>query len=137
MQRGEGLVEVGDNVVDVFGANGEPHGRRRDGCLLQLGFRKLGMRGACWVYHQALHVCHVGEQAEEAQVVYELPSGLLSSADLKGEYRCATVREKPTVCVVVGMVRQARMVHALDLGPLREILLLPLRRFRRGAARAG
>lgn len=56
--------QVGDNVVDVLGADGQAHGGGLDAGGQQLLFGQLGVRGGSRVDDQGLHVSNVGQQAE-------------------------------------------------------------------------
>lgn len=56
--------QVGDDVVDVLGADGQAHGGGLDAGGQQLLFGQLGVRGGSRVDDQGLHVSNVGQQAE-------------------------------------------------------------------------
>lgn len=114
-------VKIGDDVVDVLCPDGKTDGRRRDSSLAQLLFGKLGMRGACRMNREALHVGDFGEQAEKLQIIDEPPGVLLASANLKREDRRASAGEETAIRLVIGVIGEARVVDALHLRPLHQI----------------
>ena len=73
------------------------------------------MRGGSRVHDERLDVGHVGEQREHLQVIDELPSGLLATLNLKGKDRGTAVGEVLLVELVIGVLRQARVVHLGDM----------------------
>ena len=74
------------------------------------------------VDHQALHVCHVGQQGEDLQVVDKRPGRFLPAPDLKGENGTAAPGEVPLVQRVVRMFRQGGMVHLLHQRMVLQVL---------------
>ena len=78
--------------------------------------RRVGM------HHQALHVGHIGQQAENLEAVDELEGFGLAALHIEGENRARTVGEIPLVEGVLRMVRKARVVHLGHLRVLREEL---------------
>ena len=83
--RREALLQVGEDVVDVLGADGEADGIGLDALVKELLGGELGMGGGGGVDDQALHVGHVGQQGEDLQTVNELVGLSLAALDLKGE----------------------------------------------------
>ena len=73
------------------------------------------MRSRSRVHDERLDVGHVGEQREHLQVVDELPCSLLAALNLEGEDRGTTVGEILLVELMVGVLRQARVVHLGDV----------------------
>ena len=78
----QGLLQVGQQVVPVLGADGQPDGAGENSLLRLFLREQLGVGGGGWVDDQALGVGHVGQQREQLQVVDEaegpppvLPSG--------------------------------------------------------------
>ena len=53
---------------------------------------------------QALHVSHIGQQGEDAQMVDEAPSLVLSALDLEGEDASGSVGEEFLIERMVRMV---------------------------------
>ena len=49
----ESLLEVPNDVISVFGANGKADSRRRDALIGQFGFGELGMRSRGRVDYEA------------------------------------------------------------------------------------
>ena len=77
--------EVGEDVVDVFGADGQADGVLVDLLLGQFGVVQLAVGGGSRVDDQTLHVGHVGQQGEDLQVVDELEGLLAAALDMKGK----------------------------------------------------
>ena len=73
----ERLVQVGQNIVDVLNADGQPDGAGADALVQQLRLGELGVGGGGGVDDQALHIGHVGQQGEDFQMVDELVGLLL------------------------------------------------------------
>ena len=63
------------------------------------------------MHDERLDVGHVGEQREHLQMIDELPGGLLATLNLKGKDRGTAVGEILLVELMVGVLRQARVVH--------------------------
>ena len=81
------LVEIGEDIADVFDAHREPdHFRRHAGIGLLLD-RELLVRRRCRVNHQRLGVADVGHQREEFQRIDQLLPGLVSALDAEGDER--------------------------------------------------
>ena len=116
LHGGEALLQVGDDVVDVLGADGEADGVLVDALVLQLGLAQLGVGGGGGVDDQRLHVSHVGQQGEDGQVVDELVGLGLAALDVEGEDGSAAVGEVLLIQSVVGVVGQAGVVDLLHLG---------------------
>ena len=74
------------------------------------------------MHHQALHVGHVGQQAENLEAIDELEGFGLAALHVEGENRARTVGEIPLVEGVLRMVRKARVVHLGHLRVFREEL---------------
>ena len=68
------------------------------------------------MYHQALHIGHVGQQREDTQVVDKGPSLFLSALDFEGEDTATTVGEELLVECVVRVRGQRGMVNLGHLG---------------------
>ena len=107
--------EVGDDIVDVLGADGQADGVLVDLLLGQLLVGQLAVGGGSRVDDQALHVGHVGQQGEDLQVVDELEGFLTAALDVKGEDGSAAVGEILLVQGVIGVIGQGGMVDLLDL----------------------
>src|SRR5690606_28139459 len=81
LRRGQSLVDILDDVVDVLDADREAHELRRDPARLLLLGRELGVRRGRRMYRQALRVADVREVAEELETLDELPAGLEPALD--------------------------------------------------------
>ena len=115
VQRGEGLLQIPNDILGVLGTDGKTNRGGRDVLLGELLGRELGVRGGSRVHDERLDVGHVGEQREHLQMIDELPGGLLATLDLKGEDRSAAVGEVLLIELVIGVLRQARMVYLGDV----------------------
>ena len=116
----ECLLQVGQQVVDVLGADAESHGTRRDVLGGEFVGRHLRMRGGVGMDDETLDVGHVGEEGENVKVVDEAPCGLLSAVNLEGEDGGCSLWVVALVEGVVGVRGQAGMVDLEDLGVLLE-----------------
>ena len=112
----QGLRQVGDEVVDMFGADGEAYGAGVDGLLGLLAVGQLSVGGRCRVNDQRFHIGHVGQQREDFEAVDEPVSFGLAAFDFEGEYRAGSVGEVTLVEGVVGVVGQSRVVDLFYLG---------------------
>ena len=72
---------------------------------------------------QALHVCHVGQQRKDLQVIDESPRLLLTAFDLKGKDGSAAVGEVLFIQRVMGMVGQRGVVHLFNQRVLLQVQL--------------
>ena len=102
------LLQVRNNVVDVFRADGQANRVLRNALIRQLFVRQLGMRRRCRVNDKALHVRDVRQQRENFQAVDELVRFLLPALDVEGEDGRAAVREIFLVQRMVRVFRQRR-----------------------------
>ena len=112
----EASLEVGDDVVDVLGADGQADGVLVDLLLGQLLIGQLAVSGGSRVDDQTLDVGHICQQREDLQVVDELECFLTAALDVEGEDGSAAVGEVLLIQGVVGVIRQRGMVDLLDLG---------------------
>ena len=72
--------------------------------------------------NERLYVGHVGEQREQLQALGELLCGLGVALDLEGEYRRRAVREVAVVKLLLASGRERRMVDALDLRVVLQVV---------------
>ena len=98
----EGLVEVGDDVVDVLCSDGQADGRLVDALVGEFGLRQLGVGGGGRMDDKGFDIGHVRKQGEYLQGVYEPEGLLLPALDFKCEDRASSVRE---ITLVEGVVR--------------------------------
>ena len=109
VQRGEGLLQVPNDILGVLGTDGKTDRGGRDVLLGELLGRQLGVRGGSRVHDERLDVGHVGEQREHLQMIDELPSCLLATLNLKGKDRGTAVGEVLLIELMIGVLRQARV----------------------------
>ena len=112
------LLQVCKYIVDMLGSDGETDGSLGDTLIQQLFLGKLGMGGGCRMDHQTLHICHICQQGENAQIIDKLPCCVLAALDLEGEDGCSAVREILLIQCVIRMIRKRRMIY---LGYLRMV----------------
>ena len=110
------LLQIGDDVIDVLGADGQADGVLVDLLLGQLRVGQLAVGGGGRVDDEALDVRHVCQQGEDLQVVDELEGFLTAALNVEGEDGSAAVGEVLLIQGVVGVIRQRGMVDLLDLG---------------------
>ena len=84
--------EVGDDIVDVLGADGQADGVLIDLLLGQLLVVQLAVGGGSRVDDKALYVGDIGQKGEDLQVVDELEGFLTAALDIKGKDGSAAVR---------------------------------------------
>ena len=67
-----GLLKVGDNVVDVFDADGKTDEVWSYTCFEELLFAELAVCVTRWMEYACACVCHVCYDADEVETVHEL-----------------------------------------------------------------
>ena len=92
-------------------AHGQANGVLLDAHIGQLGIAQLAVGGRSRVDHQALHIGHIGQQAEQLQMVNKCKGFLAPALDLKSKDRAAAVGEIALVQRMVGVTGQAGVVH--------------------------
>ena len=85
-----------------------------DALVLELLHCLLGVRGGGRVDHEALGVGHVGQQAEQVQVVDEHACRVLAALDVEGEDGAAAIREVLLVQLVILAAFDGRVGDGLD-----------------------
>ena len=73
------LFQIGKNIVDMLGADGQADGVGHDALIQQLLGSQLGVGGGCGMNHQGLHIGNIGKQREDFQIVDELVRLLLAA----------------------------------------------------------
>ncbi len=91
--RRKAVLEVGDDIVNVLGADGKADGVLEDTGFVELLGGKLRVGGGGGMDHKALDVRDVREQGEDLEVVDELPCFFSSTLDLEGKDGGAAVCE--------------------------------------------
>ena len=81
----EALFQIGDNVVDMLGADGQADGVGLNALIQQLLRRQLAVGGSGGMDDQALHISHVCQQGEDLQAVDELVRLFLTALDFKSK----------------------------------------------------
>ena len=108
----ERLLQICDDIVDVLGADGQADGVGLNAHIQQLLLGQLRMGGGGGMDHQRLHICHIGQQGEDLQMVDELEGLLLAALDLEGKDGSAAVGEVLLIQGMIGMIGQGGMVYS-------------------------
>ena len=111
----KGLFQIREDIVDMFGTNGQTDGVGPNPLLAQCRFGELGMGRAGWMNHQGLHIRHVGQQGENLQMVDECLRLLGAAFDIEGENGGATPWEIALIERMMGMLRKAGVMNVCDL----------------------
>ena len=77
--------EVGDDIVDVLGADGQADGVLIDLLFGQLLVVQLAVGGGSRVDDKALYVGDIGQKGEDFQIVDKLECFLAAALDVKGQ----------------------------------------------------
>src|ERR1700680_2402873 len=80
------LVKIGDQVLGVFDAYGEPDDVRTGSGLDAVFVGKLPVGGGGGVEDEAPRVADIGEVAEDANAVHQLHAGLVAALQPEGEH---------------------------------------------------
>ena len=110
------FFEVGDNVVNVFGAYGKANRRGRDTRSKQFFFGHLRVSCRRGMNHQRFNVGDVRKQRENFQIVDKFLRGLSSALNLERENRNAAVGEIFFVEGVVWVIFKRRVIDFADFG---------------------
>ena len=94
-------VKRGNQVLHILRADGEADRVRLDALVQKLLVRQLAVGRGVGMDDQGLHICHIGQQGEDSQVVDELLGGAAVSLDLKGKDAAAPIGE---ILLIQGMV---------------------------------
>ena len=111
----EGLIQVCNDVVDIFCTDGQSDGIRFDSLIVQLFRSQLGVSCTCRVDYQRFHVCYVSQQREDLQSVDKVFRILFTALDVECEDGTSTVREVLVIQILVAIFRQRRMVDLFYL----------------------
>ena len=96
-------------------ADGQADSIRLNALIQQLFPGELGMGGTGRVNYEALYVGYIGKQGEDFQIVNKPPGFFLAALNLKGEDTGPSVGKILLIQCVVGMIRQAGMIHLFHL----------------------
>ena len=113
--RGEALFQIGEDIVDVLGADGEADRVLVDPLLGQLLVRELGVRRRGRVDDEGFDVRDIRKQREDLERIDEGVGFLLPALDVEREDGRAAVREIALIEGVIRVIRQRWVVHLLDL----------------------
>src|SRR5215471_20923919 len=79
LNRGERLVEIADDIVDMLDSDRQAHiGVGNTGLCLLLG-RELRMRRRCWMNGKRADVANIGDVIEHHQLVDKFPPGIAAA----------------------------------------------------------
>ena len=90
----EGLIEVPEDIVDVFDANAQTDEIRADtrGSLLLI--RKLAVRGAGRMNGQRLGIAQVSDVTDEFQAIDEFRPGLATAFNAEAQHRAGALWQR-------------------------------------------
>lgn len=116
LRAGERLVEVGDDVVHVLYAHGEP-----DEVLGEVGGpellgSQLGVRGGRRMDDEGLGIAHVGEVRKEPRVVDYVQAAPSPALDAKDHDAAKAIVQHARCHLVAGIAFEARIAHPGNLG---------------------
>ena len=114
LRRSERLIEVGDDVVDVFDADAEPNHLWSHPGLALFFNRHLPMGSRGRMAGQRFSVTQIDETLEQLERVVELLAGLEPSLDPEGDQRAGPAAEIFLRERVIGAVRESRVVDPLN-----------------------
>ena len=117
----EGLIEVGEDIVDVLDADGEADEFRRDATGGLLGVCELGVSGAGGVDGKALGVADIGEVGEEFEALDECAPSGVAPFDAEDDHGTAFAVEVFLIECEVGIVWEAWEADPLDLRVVFEV----------------
>ena len=109
------LLQIPDDIVNVFGSDGQTDRILIDACRFQLLRRHLRMSRVVRMDHQALDVRHIRQEGEDLQTIDERVCFLLAAFDAEGEDGRSAVREILLVQRVIRMIREGGMTDLLHL----------------------
>ena len=87
LRRGEGLIKIGQNVVNVFDADREADHLGPHPSLVLLLQRHLPVRGRSGVAGERFGIAHIDQPLEQLECVVKPLSGLQSACNAKGHQR--------------------------------------------------
>ncbi|CDZ89285.1 hypothetical protein RHRU231_470133 [Rhodococcus ruber] len=112
--------EVGEDVVDVFDADGEADLAGGDAGGELFGGGELGVGGRGGVDDQRAHVADVGDVAVQGQRVHELLAGVDAAGEFEGDDRAGPARGQGPAALVPGGGVEAGVGDGGDLGAAGE-----------------
>lgn len=81
----EGLIQVCNDIVDIFCTDGQSDGIRFDSLIVQLFPQSAGSELYLRVDYQRFHVCYVSQQREDLQSVNKVFRILFATLDVECE----------------------------------------------------
>ena len=109
------LLDVGDDVVHVFDADGEADEVGSDAGLAELLVGELTMGVAGWMEDTAAGIGYVGDDADELQTVHKADGILARSLQSEGNNAARAVWQVLLAEDVIGVVGQAAVVDPRHL----------------------
>ena len=109
------LIQVGDYIIDMFGAYRKADRILTDACIGQFFFGQLTVRGGGRMDDQTFNVGYIGQQREYFQIVDKPESLFASPFYQECKNRCAAIRKIFFVQSVIRMVRKRRMIDFFHL----------------------
>jgi hypothetical protein len=101
-RRRQGAVEIGDQIVGIFGSDRHAHNVRRCTRSFLLFRRELPVGGGGGVDDQAARVAEICHVAEDLKTIHKFYTGLIAPLDGEGEQRPGAARADRGHPAVVG-----------------------------------
>ena len=117
---GERLIEIGDDVLDSFQADRQPHHLGTSAGLHALFVSKLTMSCRGRMDDQAARVADIGEMAEQLDVADQRDAGVIAALEPEGEHGARAFWNIPLGQCMELVVRQPRIIDPGDLVVGRE-----------------
>ena len=112
----EGLIEVGDDVVDALDADRKPHHVRPGTGLGLLLVGELAVRGGRRVDDEAPRIADIGEMREHVHGIDHLEARFVAALDAEGEDRAGAARQILLGKRVIGVRFEPGIGGPRDLG---------------------
>ena len=84
-QRCESPFQIGDDVIDMFRADGKTDCIRLNALIFKLFLCKLAVSCSCRVNYKALNISNIGKKRENFEIINKFMRLFNSALDFKGE----------------------------------------------------
>lgn len=118
----ESLVEIGEDVVDVFDADGESNQLGRDACRALLVLGELGMSSRGRLDRKGFRVADVGEVFEKLEGIDEFRAGRSTALDAEDDHRATFPAEIFTVKIGLAIPWETGVADPVDGRVVLEVL---------------
>jgi hypothetical protein len=114
LRHSQRLLEIGDNIVDMLYADGQPDHLRSHAGLFLLLRRHLPMRRRGRVTGERLGVTHIDQPLEQFQRVVERLSGIEAAGNAESQKRAGSPVQIFLRQRVIGIVGETGIVDPCD-----------------------